>query len=209
MVTTSEINAIYRMLRKHMKTYIRGDNLPVASMRGTRLELVNVWEELKYESIVEVGVFKGEFSEEILKRNPQCHMYCVDPWSTYKFNYRTEEMQLRFYNECLKRLKPFIDGDRVTIIKKYSHDAVNQFEDNSLDVVYLDGDHHFDQIVIDIIKWHKKIKIGGMMAIHDYCHMRLGGVVEAVQAFTTTHNIRPWFVTREIYPTAYWVKEND
>jgi pimeloyl-ACP methyl ester carboxylesterase len=74
------------------------------------------------------------------------------------------------------------------------------------DFAFIDGDHTFEAAIQDIIHWSSKVKQGGMIAVHDYCAMRYSGVVFAVDAYTRSHHIDPWFVTRETLPTAFWLK---
>jgi predicted O-methyltransferase YrrM len=46
--------------------------------------------------------------------------------------------------------------------------AADDFLDNSLDFVYIDAGHRFDDVVQDIIKWTKKVRKGGIISGHDY-----------------------------------------
>ncbi len=83
-------------------------------------------------------------------------------------------------------------------------DAVKDFEDNSLDFVYIDANHEYDYVKQDITEWTKKVKPGGIVAGHDYIRLRQPrneankhfqyGIKEAVFHYTTENNIRPWFV---------------
>jgi len=91
-------------------------------------------------------------------------------------------------------------------------EALNDFENRSLDFVYIDGDHTFDGVITDIVFWAQKVRHGGMIACHDYCNGYLSGVVKAVDAYVYCHKIDPWFVIGEqarrietVAPTAFWV----
>jgi hypothetical protein len=53
-------------------------------------------------------------------------------------------------------------------IKDSSLNASGKFEDRSIDVVYIDGDHRYEAVVQDIKKWLPKVKPGGYLAGHDY-----------------------------------------
>lgn len=85
-------------------------------------------------------------------------------------------------------------------------EALKDFSDDFLDFVYIDANHEFDYCCPDIIFWSQKVRSGGIVACHDYFHHVRGGVVHAVNAYTASHNIQPWYVTREVFPTAFWVK---
>jgi predicted O-methyltransferase YrrM len=45
-------------------------------------------------------------------------------------------------------------------------DAVADFELESVDLIYIDGCH--DEIIKDIRGWFSRVKIGGVIAGHDY-----------------------------------------
>jgi predicted O-methyltransferase YrrM len=54
------------------------------------------------------------------------------------------------------------------LIETTSDEAVSQFEDNSLDFVFVDGLHTYDQILKDCENYYPKLKTGGLLIGHDY-----------------------------------------
>ena len=44
----------------------------------------------------------------------------------------------------------------------------NQIEDESVDFIYIDGNHQYLSVMEDLTIWNKKIKIGGVIAGHDF-----------------------------------------
>merc|ERR1711862_107272 len=46
--------------------------------------------------------------------------------------------------------------------------AADSFEENSLDVVYIDGDHKWWSVLQDIVAWWPKVRPGGFMMGHDF-----------------------------------------
>jgi len=176
--------------------------MPVACRGATRNQLADCWNEIGYKRGVEIGVARADYSMQLLKRIKDCQLTCIDPWGLYEFSSRTVESQRRNFEVSSKRLK-----DRATVLRMTSMEALSNFEDESLDFVFVDGDHTFDHCCMDIICWSRKLRKDGMMAVHDYIPMRRGGVMKAVEAYTYCHNVFPWFVTREALPTAFWVKQ--
>jgi predicted O-methyltransferase YrrM len=154
---------------------------------------------------VEVGTRFGDFAKVLLTENPNCRLTCVDPWAAY--NNRSQGWQDDSLERCRALLSPFIDQMRVTLMREFSMDAVRKVEDGCLDFVFIDGNHDFDFAMEDIIYWSKKVKSGGVVAVHDY-HPFCGSDVRfAVDAYVAGHDIRPWYVTREMEPTAFWEKQ--
>ena len=60
------------------------------------------------------------------------------------------------------------DIKNIVKIKKPSIEAAKDFEDRSLDMVYIDAEHDEDSIRDDIRAWRPKIKFGGWLAGHDF-----------------------------------------
>lgn len=59
------------------------------------------------------------------------------------------------------------EGHHIQLIDAKSVEAATQFENNSLDVVFLDADHRYEFIKQDIDTWLPKLKQGGLLAGHD------------------------------------------
>ena len=157
----------------------------------SRNDLPEFFKAMGYKTGVEVGVWKGEFTEQFCLQG--FRMYAVDPWAPYvdfkkKKGWPDDSLvdQEKFYRMARQRLDKY---PNCTIIRKTSMDAVNDFKDNSIDFVYLDGHHGFRYIAEDLCEWTKKVRPGGIIAGHDYlnstewsCHVAY--VVDAyVRAF--------------------------
>jgi len=103
----------------------------------------------------EVGVADGKHSFNMLYHLNTLRVYMVDPW----INYETA------YNECKERVKQF--GDRAVIIRKMSHEAINDIKDE-LNFVYLDANHKYDFVKRDIELYYPLVKSGGVFGGHDF-----------------------------------------
>lgn len=173
-------------------------------MRYPRERLGNLFAEAGFNYGAEIGVRKGKFSRVLLAANPDLHILCVDPWMPYGGRKYTKEKQDHIFEVCKETLKPF--GDRVTYIRKTSMEGVKDVKKGSLDFVFIDGNHLFDYAMEDIIHWSRRVRSGGIIAVHDFHYGSNVEVVEAVNAYTRAKHIDPWYCTKESQPTAYWVK---
>lgn len=164
----------------------------------TRNELAELFYRLGYTLGVEIGVKEGEFSEVLLKANKDLFLYSVDMWG----NSRRE---LRFYKNAVDRLKPYNNN----ILRMKSEEAVILFGDSSLDFVYIDAAHDFDNTLQDITLWSKKVRKGGIVAGHDFVRYARAnyGVIEAVIQYTTEHNIKFYVTHADTWKSYFWVKE--
>ena len=120
-------------------------------------------------------------------------VYCVDPWE-YALPRNRE------YEEFVKNTR---HKNNIIPIRKRSLDGVKDFADNSLDFVYIDGLHDFENVKSDIEAWYQKVRIGGILGGHDYTHKRGGQeVIKAVDTFfwrpDKTFPDSSWLVKKEM-----------
>lgn len=172
------------------------NNLPWVARRGTRDHLAQFFGHAGLIVGVEVGTQRGIWARALCDANPALHLTCVDPWRAYGAHRQSE--QDGFYQTTVDRLA----GCNVTIQRLCSLDAAPMTADASLDFVYIDGAHDFDNAMADILAWTPKVKPGGIVAVHDF-HMT--DVRCAVEAYARCHGLL-WYVTHELCPTAFWVK---
>ncbi len=184
------------ILNKYGLSFDKKTDLPIEIPNVGRDNLPDLFKELGFKVGAEIGVLSGEFSEKLCKPNKELKLYCIDPWEIVgDFDDYDDNKLKESFIEAKEKLAKY----NCSIIKKTSQDALIDFEDNSLDFVYIDADHEFSSVVSDISKWIQKVRIGGIISGHDFiryvnikrtrCH-----VVEAVQGYTQAYHIKPWFV---------------
>lgn len=183
-------------LDKHIQELMgirQGAPLPFAARHRKfyRSDLAKVIGEVGFKVGAEIGVRRGNYSQTLCDSIPDLKIYCVDPYIPYPGGRMTQERQDRVYAYALRRLKNY---DAI-FIRKPSTEAVKDFEDNSLDFVYIDARHDFDNCMTDIILWAPKVRSGGMVSGHDYFYHYSINVIPAVNAYTFAHNISEWYIT--------------
>ncbi len=55
-----------------------------------------------------------------------------------------------------------------------SEDAAKQFEDRSIDFLFVDAGHRYEDVISDLNAWFNKVKVGGIIAGHDAEHPPVG-----------------------------------
>lgn len=129
---------------------------------------------------IEVGTADGTTTAYLLKTIPDLTLYGVDPYTDYidwnggKINSAENE---RVYNE-----RTFTFKDRLTHLRTTSDEAVEQFDDESMDFVFIDGLHEYQQVKTDIENYWKKVKKGGVLIGHDFAMIE--AVNKAVNEFS-------------------------
>lgn len=161
---------------------------------------------------VEIGTHRGLFAEELLLLFDGT-LYCVDHWladydpTDPASNGNREED----YQATLLRLKRF--GRRAVILRTTSELASQQFDDDTLDLVYIDGCHQDASVRQDIDLWWPKVKDGGLFAGHDIvCPGEPDGgwgqIIEPIlKEFCTKHERVPFFIPTPGEPWSYYVKK--
>jgi hypothetical protein len=184
------------------------DNPPYFAWQGDRVTLTELFKDLGYKVGAEIGVYQGHYSMVICKNNPDLKMFCVDPWRAYYYYSQTsDEQQEGFFKIAQQNLEPF---KNVEYVRKTSMEAVKDFKDESLDFVYIDGLHDFDNVMLDLIHWAPKVRNGGIVSGHDYITGYMVGVVPAVDTYTRQHNVNMYYITHEKTrepASFFWVKE--
>jgi predicted O-methyltransferase YrrM len=190
-----------RIIRK-MLGVKSGDSLPFKGWRhsSTRADLHKIFAELGYTKGAESGVASGRHAKLMFEAVPGLHLTLVDPWRAY-FRYSQRLCDER-YAGAMRLLEPY----NKTVLKMTSLEASQQVDDGSLDFVYIDGDHRFDAVMLDLVLWAPKVRRGGIVAGHDAYFFYQAGVIDAVFAYTRAHRINDYYVTWEKEATWFWVQ---
>lgn len=120
---------------------------------------------------VEVGSWRGRsacyLGVEIFNSGKNINLHCIDTWngSEEHQGYKILEND-GLYKEFLKNIKPI--SNIITPVRMGSLKAVHLYENESLDFVFLDASHKYEEIKADIEAWFPKVKNGGIFSGHDY-----------------------------------------
>lgn len=152
---------------------------------------------------VEIGTLYGDSAEMWCSANPRLHLTCIDPYGEYRKRHGKQQQDEAFAATC-KRLAGF----NVTMLRNTSLAVVDQFSNDSLDLLHIDGDHSFDACMSDLIAWVPKVRKGGLVLVHDYFSLNWPGVTQAVDVYLRAHRISDWYVTPDVSPTAFWVQRD-
>ncbi len=173
-------------------------------------ELASLFAELGYKVGAEIGVEQGLYSETMSRANPGVKIFCIDPWITYTryADYVDQRKLDRRCAEAVERLSKY----NCEIIRETSMEAVKRFAPESLDFVFIDGNHEFEFVVNDIIHWSRIVRPGGIVSGHDYKRSTSPRIplhiIQAVNAYTDVYEIKPWFLTKaDKSPSWFWVKK--
>lgn len=117
----------------------------------------------------EIGIAGGNHARNMLENLDIKHLYLVDA---------------RLQTPLLPNLKKFTDKFSLIIVP--SPMSAKEVKE-SLDFVYIDGDHSYEAVKKDLEAWYPKVKSGGMFCGHDYNYP---DVERAVQEFAKSKGLK-------------------
>lgn len=168
-------------------------HLPIGRFK----DVPRLFKELGFKVGAEIGVFEGEYSRLLLRQIPDLKLYCVDLWQPYK-GYK--DFKDEAFATAYEKTKENTKGYNAVLLKGWSNEIISQFADESLDFVFIDGNHAYEYVVEDIALWSKKVRKGGIVYGHDYDdysqthrHSEMH-VQDAVNGWVNSYRIKPLFI---------------
>lgn len=145
----------------------------------------------------EVGVWRGEFSAAILAAKQPKQYHLIDAWIAYEngggvlksTDVAVGAEELR-YQEVLEKFKDQISSGQVVVHRALSVDASHHIDNESLDWIYIDGGHTYEDVKADLNAYFNKVKVGGYIMGDDYNPNAWKGVVKAVDEFRAYPQIK-------------------
>ncbi len=130
----------------------------------------------------EIGTAEGRFADALLAACPHLYLWAVDDfapgyetWMGTQWTAKDQARNRAAFDAVLRRHKP-----RLTLLEKRSLEAAAWLEPASLDFVFIDAGHSYDEVRADIAAWRTRLKPGGWITGHDYDAAKFPGVVRAV-----------------------------
>ena len=144
----------------------------------------------------EVGVSMGWTSERLLREFPTLLLWMIDWWDcpangsdyaksgdSHAHLRREQQAEHRWTAEQ----RTLFAKERRRIMASDSVAAADRLVGGTLDFAFIDGDHTHSGVLRDCRAYWPKVRTGGLIAGHDFCHPRdrrgLWGVGRAAQEF--------------------------
>jgi SAM-dependent methyltransferase len=174
-----------------------------ARLYADRIEMLKSFSSRQGLTIAEIGVAYGDFSESILNiLNPKSfHAYDLFHFHTVPviWGEKTENtlkgLTHRSFYE--KRFAREIDAGQVLVFEGDSVTEMEKREDGTYDIIYIDGDHHYNGVYRDAMVSMRKLKPGGFLIFNDYIYFdHIGGyhygIIQVVNDLCVNHG---WKIT--------------
>ena len=151
----------------------------------------------------ELGVYMGAFAERLLSTTRPRKLHLVDPWiriegkgyeDSWYVTHDQEHMD-SLHDLVSQRFAVQVADGLVEIHRRTAAEFLQSLPDESLDWVYVDGDHSYEAVCADLSASLPKVKAGGLISGDDY---RVGGwfkdnVIRAVDEFVASQPVEMTF----------------
>lgn len=124
-------------------------------------------EAVRPSTIVELGTHNGvsfaAFCAAVAKLELDTKCYAIDSW-------QGDAQAGEYSDEVYSQLKGFVDKNYssfATLIRSFFDEAVDQFEDGSIDLLHIDGFHTYEAVSNDFKTWFKKLSDKAVVLFHD------------------------------------------
>ncbi|SMP35710.1 class I SAM-dependent methyltransferase [Shimia sagamensis] len=122
----------------------------------------------------EIGVSKGDFSEEILRTVEPKKLVLVDPWNLLAERLGDAANPNRWFenSDTMKALHAgvvdrFKGNKEVKIVRGFSQEELPTFPNSHFDWVYIDASHTYQQVRDELELSIRKVKVGGYITGDD------------------------------------------
>jgi len=164
----------FRRVRPTVQYMPPGVQLP-ASFQGSSYRLADNWfpyihvDASKPIRYAEVGAFYGANIISVAltyAQHPDSTIVAIDPWIDYEDYPEYKGRQSSIYDVFCQNIEPY--ADKVDVRRGYSHELLPTLEDNSFDIIYIDGNHEPEYVLEDAVHAFRKIRVGGHLIFDDY-----------------------------------------
>jgi hypothetical protein len=145
---------------------------------GTQYRLANNWFSIipldafntKPIQYLEIGTFYGANLLSVANSyasHPNSTLTCIDPWQDYDEYSEYKGQQDIIYQTFLKNIEES-GKENITVRRGYSHQIIPTLDDDSFDLIYIDGNHEPEYVMEDAVLSFRKLKKGGIIIFDDY-----------------------------------------
>ncbi|MVP01456.1 class I SAM-dependent methyltransferase [Paenibacillus lutrae] len=146
----------------------KNEKLRIAPWEGHRIFAYDFLQFFRPNKILELGTHYGcsffAFCQSVKDFKLDTELYAIDTW-------RGDEQAGLYGEEVFNTVKDTVNDSfsdiRVNLIRRTFDEALDLFEDNSIDMIHIDGLHTYEAVSHDFLTWLPKLKENGVILFHD------------------------------------------
>lgn len=121
--------------------------------------------------IVEIGSFRGKSAVLLASGSEDVggRLLCIDPHINATGMEKTRFSKAD-HDAFMATIERHGVAARVTKWIKTSAEALAAYDGEAIDLLWIDGDHSYEGVKFDLSAWKKHVRVGGLIAAHDYTH---------------------------------------
>lgn len=152
---------------------------------------------------LEIGCSEGDTTLHLLSNFSNLKLHGIDPYNKY-IDWNGNDLNESHMSRTIKifedKIAPY--KKQHVLHKDFSDNVIDKFKNNSLDFIFIDGLHTYEQVLKDCRNYYPKIRSGGVFSGHDY--RVIPDVNRAVNEFANEVNINHILETE--VDVWYWIK---
>lgn len=163
--------------------------------------LAGLCQQMSAKTFVELGCKEGRTTGFLLHNLPDLRVIAIDPWAPVAnsaedyANWDYAQIERDFWTNVGEHKR------RVVMHRSTSLEAIRHFSKNSLDIVFIDAGHDYENALADIKAWWPLVREGGYLCGHDYNHGWPGVMRAVAQSFP--------LLRVAVCPDSVWIVQKD
>lgn len=130
-------------------------------------------------TIVELGSYYGcsafAFIQAIKDKGLETKFYGIDTWQGDDFT--KNDYKKNVFLAFSEVAESCFRNQNVNMLRKTFDEAIADFEDNSIELLHIDGSHHYEDAKHDFETWFSKVKNDGVIMFHDISSDKMYGEI--------------------------------
>ena len=118
--------------------------------------------------VVELGTHYGisffSFCQAVKDLQLDTELFAIDTWQGDDHAGRYDDS---VYFSVVEKINKHYRNQNISLLRMLFDDAVDKFEDHSIDVLHIDGFHSYEAVLHDFTTWLPKVKRDGIIILHD------------------------------------------
>ena len=129
--------------------------------------------------LVELGSFCGNSSYYLAEaaRSTNSKLFCVDSFKVGFDGQPQIDSRSKWHQVMSNNM------DVTTLLDMTTHDAGLEFN-QEIDFIFIDADHTYEGLLLDLQDWLPKVKSDGLVLLHDFTNTACPGIKRAFDEYT-------------------------